>query len=42
MKEFKKYEYNNFLINLKQKILESRNNVFKIVNKELVNLYFEI
>ncbi len=35
-------DYNSFLIQIKKEIFESRNNALKIVNKELVNLYFNI
>jgi len=35
-------DYKNFLIKIKKEILESRNNTLKKVNKELVNLYFNI
>jgi hypothetical protein len=35
-------DYKDLIINLKQEIIESRNNVLKIVNKELVFLYFKL
>ena len=35
-------DYKTFLIQIKKEILQSRNNVLKIVNKELVNLYFSL
>ena len=38
----KEPEYKNFLIELKKKIHQSRNNALKSVNKELINLYWEI
>ena len=35
-------DYKDFLIDIKKQILESRNNALKIVNKELVSLYFKL
>lgn len=35
-------DYKNFLINLKKDIIQSRNNALKSVNKELINLYWNI
>ncbi len=35
-------EYKNFLINLKQEIFQARNNALISVNKELINLYWNI
>jgi hypothetical protein len=35
-------DYKDLIINLKQEIIESRNNALKIVNKELVSLYFRL
>ncbi|UFX82759.1 DUF1016 N-terminal domain-containing protein [Candidatus Absconditicoccus praedator] len=40
--EYKKTEYKNFFIELKDKIQQSRNNALRSVNKELINLYWEI
>ena len=37
-----KSDYKNFISQIKQEVLESRNNVLKIVNKELVSLYFKL
>jgi len=35
-------DYKNFLINLKQEIIKARNNALKSVNKELIELYWNI
>lgn len=35
-------DYKNFLVNLKQEIIQARNNALKSVNKELINLYWNI
>jgi len=35
-------DYKNFIIKIKQEVIESRNNALKIVNKELVSLYFKL
>jgi len=35
-------DYKTFLIQIKKEILESRNNILKTINKELVNLYFNL
>ena len=35
-------DYKDFIIDIKKQILESRNNALKIVNKELVSLYFRL
>ena len=40
--ELKNNDYKIFLIDLKKEILNSRNNALKSVNKELINLYWNI
>ena len=35
-------EYKNFFIEIKQEILKARNNALKSVNRELINLYWNI
>lgn len=35
-------DYKDFLVNLKQEIIQARNNALKSVNKELINLYSNI
>ncbi len=35
-------DYKNFLIHLKQEIIQAKNNALKSVNKELINLYWNI
>ncbi len=35
-------DYKNFFINLKQEIIQAKNNALKSVNKELINLYWNI
>ncbi len=35
-------DYKSLIIQIKQEVLQSRNNVLKIVNKELVSLYFRL
>lgn len=35
-------DYKNFLVDLKQEIIQARNNSLKSVNKELINLYWNI
>jgi hypothetical protein len=40
MKELSKY--NSILFDIKNKIQESQNNALRLVNKELVELYFNI
>ncbi|MBT5492596.1 hypothetical protein HOK00_10380 [bacterium] len=42
MKEINKSEFNNFLKDIKQKILSSQYEALKSVNKELISLYWEI
>jgi len=34
--------YKDFIINIKQEVIKSRNNALKVVNKELINLYWTI
>ena len=35
-------DYKDFILNIKQEVIKSRNNALKVVNKELVNLYFRL
>jgi hypothetical protein len=40
--EIKLTEYSDFIKNIKSEIIKSKNNALKVVNKELVNLYFNL
>ena len=35
-------DYKNFITQIKQEVIQSRNNALKVVNKELVSLYFRL
>ena len=35
-------DYKDFIINIKREVIKSRNNALKVVNKELVSLYFRL
>jgi len=37
-----KNDYKNFLLHLKQEIIQSRNNALKSVNTALIELYWDI
>jgi len=35
-------DYKDFITNIKKEVIQSRNNALKVVNKELINLYWII